>query len=390
MPPSWTACAIAWSRLCSEMMPVLLIAEREFRTYVSALSFWIALLIGPLVMAAALAVSSLSARPVPVSVQVNLPQNPGGLQLVRLAEGAITEAGRMEGRQFVFPAAGARNSLVLERHGSDAIALRFDAGFPLTGEGRALVARTLERDRMRAHEPVSAARGHWLAVNLSGENDLRSASSTRIVHFTLVAILWFTLTGSLGMLLQAVVRERANRALEALLAAARPFEIVTGKLLGVGAVSALVLGTWLVSAAILSAAVHGEGGGAAGVLAEIAAPGTLLRGVAVYILAWGFYGLVAIGIGASARDSAAAQNFSRPMFVVLLLVFLVALVSVSGAGVRLWWLVYIAPFTPFMLLLSAPGEIPLAAQVSALLLLLIAGVGAARFAAGRLTLSPGS
>ncbi len=45
-----------------------------------------------------------------------------------------------------------------------------------------------------------------------------------------------------------------------------------------------------------------------------------------------------------ARDTAAAQNLSRPMFAVLLAAFFAALAAARGGGGQLAWLVYVAPF----------------------------------------------
>jgi len=200
-------------------------------------------------------------------------------------------------------------------------------------------------------------------------------------------ILWLTLTGSLGMLLQAVVRERANRALEGLLAAAKPWEIVVGKLAGVGAVSALILAAWLGSAGALAVLAPSGAGLFHAVIGGVAAPLMLARAAGLYGLAYGFYGLVTVAVGASARDSAAAQNLSRPMFAVLLAAFFVALAAVSGAAGKLAWLVFAPPFTPFMLLLEPPGTLPARAQLASVALTLAATALAGRVAVGRLTLS---
>jgi len=196
----------------------------------------------------------------------------------------------------------------------------------------------------------------------------------------LVMMLWLTLTGSLGMLLQAVVRERANRALEGLLAAVRPADIVFGKLAGVGAVSALVIGAWLGSAALLAGvATKGAGFGAL-VLGEFADPIPLARGGLIYVLAFAFYGLLTMALGSAARDTVQAQNLSRPMFAVLLAAFFAALASTAGASRALDWLVYLPPFAPFLLLLKAPGDLSAGSQVIALGLLTLAAVVCGRAA----------
>ncbi len=265
------------------------------------------------------------------------------------------------------------------------MALHFSDGFPLSIAGRALVARTLERDAALARLSTAGDRGPGLAVQGMSADAPPGTDARAVSRFALVMILWLTLTGSLGMLLQAVVRERANRALEGLLAAARPWEIMAGKLAGVGGVSVLILCAWLGGAACLSTFVPSQTGLAPRVFAGLAEPAVLLRAALVYLLAYAFYGSLTVGIGAAARDVAAAQNLSRPMFAVLLAVFFMALTGMSGGNLS--WLLYVPPFTPFILLLRPPADLPFVAQAAALGLLVLATAAVTWLTITRLAIS---
>ena len=75
----------------------------------------------------------------------------------------------------------------------------------------------------------------------------------------------------------------------------------------------------------------------------------------IYLAAFAFYGLTTVAIGARARDNADAQNLARPMFGVLLAVFFTALALAGGGAHNLAWLVFIPPFTPFVLLTQPQG-----------------------------------
>lgn len=292
--------------------PVRLIAAREFRAYATTGSFWLALAIGPLLTG-------------------------GGMMLARAAPPPQEE-------------------LVLTGEADGGFDARFSGGFPLSEAGRARVIEVLRSEgglvrtapvKTEVEDPAGASR------------------------FLLLMLLWVTLIGSLGMLLQAVVRERANRALEILLSAARPRDIVLGKVLGVGAVSVLVVGTWLAAPAAM--AVLAPGGPTAGLLQAFADPLMLLRAGVIYLLAFGFYGFVTVMVGALARDSADAQNLARPMFAVLLVALFTAMTA-AGGGAKFTWLVYLPPFTPFMLLVAPKSA---AVEVFAIVQLLLATVLAA-------------
>ena len=307
---------------------IWLIAGREFRAYAMTASFWVALAIGPLLMAAALLATT---------------KGPTAQRAPQTA--SLTLAGDTAG----------------------GVSAEFSPGFPLSAAGRAQVLSVLEQD--------GAVRG---PVRLAPERPERTLSPEALRRFAMVMMLWMTLIGSLGMLLQAVVRERSNRALESLLAAARPLEIVLGKLLGVGAVSLLVIASWLGTSAALGAIAPASGGAVASLLQGFAQPAVLAQGASVYVLAFAFYGLTTIAVGGLARDNADAQNLARPMFALLLAVFFTSMASAFGAeGVS--WLVYLPPFTPFMLLMQ-PHSIGVAVTALAILAgaAVLAGWGAVR------------
>lgn len=357
--------------------PTRLIAEREFRAYTSTLTFWVALAVGPVLTGLAMAaLVLLGAAVTKVSVRADDP----GVRAA--AQAAVAETAALETRKLTFADTTTNDAQVLvSGKPGGPLTLTFGARVPLSREGRLLVARTME-DALS-----SSAAGS--RVTLANTAPARAKDPRAAARLGLVMILWLTLTGSLGMLLQAVVRERVNRALEGLLATARPLEIVAGKLLGVGAVSALVLAAWLGCGAlgVLSgghtAAVHGA-------FADFADPLVLTRAASLYAVAFAFYGFLTVALGAAARDTASAQNLSRPLFGLLLLVFFVALAGATGGGPAwLGWLAYLPPFTPFVLLLAPPTMLSPVAQGVAVAICLAATALAARFAIGQLRIADG-
>ena len=355
-------------------MPVLLIAEREFRTYVATLSFWLSLAIAPLAAAAAMFFSSGQPHPLAVSVQG------GNGPLVQFASRALEEAGRLEGHRFVFGPHGA--TLLMVQRTPQILDVTFSADFPLSAQSRAMVGHLIERDMARAKAGVNAYVVHEKISDAGAAPDLH-----RISRMVSMVMLWLTLTGSLGMLLQAVVRERANRALESLLAAAKGWEIVTGKMMGVGAVSLLVLGAWFGSVLLFSFFLPPQDGLVSAILTALAQPLELLRDTAIYVCAFAFYGAATVALGAMARDSASAQNAVRPMFVLLLAAFFIALASPARSDA--WsWLIYLPPLTPFLLLVSSPEFVAPSTQLILLIVLLASAFLTVLLAARLLSIAP--
>jgi len=353
------------------MMSLLLIAEREFRTYVATVSFWLSLAVAPLAAGTALFLSGGQPHAVPVSIQV------GNVRLVHSASLALEEAGRLEGQSFVFGQGGA--ALLLVQRGPQVVEATFGESFPLSATGRAMVAHVIERDLARAENPAATVAVHAMAGQSAAEPD-----AARLSRLATMTMLWLTLTGSLGMLLQAIVRERANRALESLLASAQSWEIVAGKLAGVGAVSLLVLLAWLGSAAAISVLLPSHQGMVGAVLLSMAQPLTLLRDALIYLCAFGFFGAATLVLGAMARDGASAQNLVRPLFLVLLAAFFVAFATPSGT-----WMTYILPLTPFLLLVNSAGDVAPMSQAILLGMLIFASAMMMMLAARLLSVTPG-
>ncbi len=372
------------------MAPVWLIAERELRTYLATASFWMALAVGPLLMAGVLVLAGVGARasaPVVVSVSATDPA------LIHPAAAALAEAATTEGRRLRIVYGNAAPSLVLVRLGDGSEDLRFSEGFPLSPAGRALTAGALERARMLQQLQLAGMTAPSLRAAhvrlVAAPSPAKARDPVAPSRFALVMALWLILTGSLGMLLQAVVRERSNRALESLLAAARPWEIVGGKLIGVGAISGLVLVAWLGSGAALAWFGPGGSGVVQVMTMGMASAAVLARAGLVYALAFVFYGSVTVALGAIARDVAAAQNLSRPMFAILLAAFFAVLFTGLGGAPAAPWLLCLPPLTPFMLLLSPPGALSAPQEMAAFALLAVSAATAGRMAVRSVTLAGG-
>ena len=352
--------------------PVFIIAEREFRTYVATMSFWLSLAIAPLGAAGVFLFTGHQQSPALVTIQSSDRGVTGS------ARQALEEAARLEGQSFVFGQGGA--SIILSSQEPRVLDVAFGADFPLSPVGRAMVRHVIERDAARrtAGDAVLETREKSDAIVTSDTGAL-----SRLIAMTM---LWLMLTGSLGMLLQAVVRERANRALESLLACARARQIVTGKILGVGAVSLLVLAAWGGSVALLSL-FAAKDGALANILAGFSNPLMLARDALIYVCAFAFYGAATVMFGALARDSASAQNLARPIFVLLLAVFFAALASTAQPGA--WpWLVYVPPFTPFLLLVKSYESVAVMTQLALLGGLLMASLVFVWFSARLLSIAP--
>jgi len=335
------------------MRRVVLIGRREIVAYASTPSFWAALLIGPLLLAlAALGAGGLGgAKPSGQPAAIRVIAEP---RLAAAAIGALSEAARLEGRVVELQASpGTRAASTTLR-----VVARAAGDVAVRVEGRRL--SPLDLALLRRDLAAAAGRPSLAPVEVVQPPPPPSPAPDpgRFARFAMSTVLWLVLVGSLGMLLQAIVRERSNRALESLLAAARPSEIVLGKLAGVGVLSMLVVAIWLAGGALVAASPLGATVAARMLLQGFGDLAGLAAVAGLFLLAFAMYGSALIGLGALARDMPAAQNLSRPVFALLLAVFFVALGQLNGMGAdRLPALALFPPFAPFVLILAKPGAI---------------------------------
>jgi len=356
------------------MRRVLLIARREVLAYAAIPSFWVALVMGPLLMALAGLAAGAASRPPaePPRRVVLIHADDAGLEAV--VARALGEAAATEGRSLIVlsreaSATADATHVQLRSSGAGRLTVRL-SGAPLPLAAQQILRRDLERAEARDLARAAGASEQALAAGDRAQvrvetpatvPPVREASDLgRFGRFGMVLLLWMNLVGALGMLLQAIVRERSNRALESLLSSARAPEIILGKLCGVGALSLFMLTAWLGAGALIGVSpLAGPSAGVAGqVLGAFVDPRALALAAVMFVGAFAMYGAALIGLGALARDVPAAQNLSRPVFGVLLLVFFASLAQLVGAGgSSAAWLAWIPLFTPFVLLMAEPGSI---------------------------------
>ena len=360
-----------------------ILAEREVTTYTSTLTFWIALLIGPVAMAVAAAAITVASRPAP-PVTISVGAQDSWLQdraLAALKDLAVTEKATVvlsrtpAPTSYAFTATSSGENAQIDEEGPTTLS-------PLARE---YILTRLERDALATKLGAPLARLH---ATKTGKTPNANPQGARISkRLPLVIMLWLTLTGSLGMLVQAVARERANKGLEQLLASASPLEIVSGKVIGVGVVSLLIALAWVAASMVISFANPVAEASIRSLNFSKISGGDAAIAIGIYILAYFQFGFATAALSAAASDLTAAQNLSRPIFAVLLAVFFVVVAAgVSPTG-NLNWLLFAPPFTPFMLLLSPQASWGAAVAV---ILMIVTTVLAAKFATEMTALKPGS
>jgi ABC-2 type transport system permease protein len=176
-----------------------------------------------------------------------------------------------------------------------------------------------------------------------------------------------------------VAEEKENRTIELVLTSVQPWQVMAGKVLGLGALSLLQLLVWLVfGRGLLSVGAPADGLGGSGLSADV-----WLWMIVLFLLGFLLFGsiMAAVGaIGASVRESGQITGFlTLPLLLPLWFAPLIAQQPNSTLSLVLSLLPITAPVT--MILRLSEGAVPAWQLALSLTLLVLAVVGAMALAA---------
>jgi ABC-2 type transport system permease protein len=196
---------------------------------------------------------------------------------------------------------------------------------------------------------------------------------------------------------QSVVEEKSSRMMEVILSAASPFELLSGKVLGVSAAALLQLGAVLLTA---SCALLLEGQVASLVLGDAAAVGlpsglspSMLIALAVFfVLGFLLYAVLFAAAGSLVSRQEDVSAMTTPMLLLVMVGYLVALYASLGTiqmeapwVAALSWVPFMSPYlmlSRFNAGAAGPLEVALAALLLVATIGLMAWIAARIYAAG--------
>jgi ABC-2 type transport system permease protein len=245
--------------------------------------------------------------------------------------------------------------------------------------GDVLLAQRLDNPLNLQTEIVDDAGPPTAPADQVGSTGLGQATFGDGSSSALALLLAFSILSGGGWLMQAVAEEKENRTIEAVLTSLYPWQLMTGKLLGFGAISLLQLTVWSVIGDILLSSEgrfglirHGE-----------VAPTTWVWMFFFFLLGFLFFGaiLIAIGaVGASARESGQITAFlTLPVFVPFWF-FSVIIRDPDGTfALVLSLMPFTAPVT--MMLRLGQGNVPALHLLASITVMMLSVVGAIWIAA---------
>ena len=384
----------------------LVIAQREYVSRIQSKGFWIATLILPVVMAALMIVPALLISQSTARLEAVIVDETGALGervVDRLTGGDGSGGGltRIEAEVVGVEADREAQRAALDRRLLDE---EIDAWLWLDRAGieenrveyhARSVSNTFTQDEI---EDALSAEVRRLRLSEAGYDpeavdpllasiDLRtvkvSAEGSRaeageagfILAYGLFFMLYMVLLLWGAQVMTGVLEEKSSRVVEVIISSARPFDLMLGKLVGIGGAALTQFGLWLATAVVLTA--PGLLSALGSMPDEIGLPslsvGQALLIVVFFVLGFFVYASMFAAVGASFNNLQEAQQLQwlPSSFIILPIFFLVPVIN-DSSGTLATIVSLLPPLTPILMPLRIAVEMPPIWQV-ALAVVLTAG-----------------
>jgi ABC-2 type transport system permease protein len=243
----------------------------------------------------------------------------------------------------------------------------------------------------RAQIPVELATVKIRDGKVTGESGEAS--------FVLAYAIWFLLYIAIllygAQVLGAVVEEKTSRIVEVLVSSLRPFQLLAGKVIGVGAVGLLQMGIWLLAGKLLAdnragvARLLGQSDEAAAAIGSFSLPPvpvtTIILALGFFLLGYFLYAAMFAAVAAMVNTEAEARQAQTPVVMLLVIPSLLMVGILNTPDGQMALTLSLIPFTSpiAMPVRWAASPVPIG-QVMLSLALLFLTVVAITWVAGRI------
>jgi ABC-2 type transport system permease protein len=213
----------------------------------------------------------------------------------------------------------------------------------------------------------------------------RDTTGTFIAAFAIGLMIYVTLAIYGQVIMGAVVEEKETRIAEILFSSARPFELMFGKLVGVGLAGLTQLSIWLTSAVVILgvAASQTDLGPILGLAPKIT-PFMLILFLIFFLLGFFLYASIFALIGSMVTSMQEGSQFAFPPVLIMLAGFYFSFAVVRDPNSTLSVLVSIAPFlAPITMPVRILAEMPPFWQIGLSILVNVATIAALVWVAAR-------
>ena len=217
-------------------------------------------------------------------------------------------------------------------------------------------------------------------ISGKGPQPAKTSSESFALTYVLVLLLYMTVAVYGSYVALGVIEEKSSRVVEILLSAARPFQLMIGKVLGVGLTALVQYVIWLAAGgAVLLLRGSGTAMNVGGLKVQLSAvdPWVLLAFVVFFLLGFFSYAALFAAGGSLVSRTEDAQQISTPVILPLLVIFIIAVWALSNPDRPLAVVLSMVPLaSPIMMFVRIGVDSPPLWQVAVAVVVNLGTIGA--------------
>jgi ABC-2 type transport system permease protein len=212
----------------------------------------------------------------------------------------------------------------------------------------------------------------------SGNETQSSATFAAAIGMIFTFLIYMFIFAYGGMVMQGVIEEKTNRIVEVMVSSVKPFDLMMGKLLGIGLVgltqfgiwAAVLLGVSLSGAVFLSDA--GMIGNLNGMFGSVDLFGLCLYFILFFIGGYLIYASLFAAIGAMVNSQEDTQQYMMPITILIIFAFYAGFYSSQNPDGPLAFWTSMIPFTsPIVMMTRLPFGVPTWELILSIVLLIV-------------------
>lgn len=209
-------------------------------------------------------------------------------------------------------------------------------------------------------------------IKITKKGEEKDTGGTFMISYILALIIYMAILIYGQVIMRGVIEEKSSRVVEVVLSSLRPFQLMMGKILGIGAVGLTQFSIWTLFG--IGASVYGTSLIPAG--ANFAMPSipayVFVYFVVFFILGYFLFGTLYAAIGSLVNSEKEAQQLVMPvtMFLIVPIMLMIFIIRAPNSPIAVF-LSFIPFFAPILMFLRITVLIPPFGQIGASIVILI-------------------
>ncbi len=209
-------------------------------------------------------------------------------------------------------------------------------------------------------------------IKITKKGEEKDTGGTFMISYILALIIYMAILIYGQVIMRGVIEEKSSRVVEVVLSSLKPFQLMMGKILGIGAVGLTQFSIWTLFG--IGASVYGTSFIPAG--ANFAMPSipayVFVYFVVFFILGYFLFGTLYAAIGSLVNSEKEAQQLVMPvtMFLIVPIMLMIFIIRAPNSSIAVF-LSFIPFFAPILMFLRITVLLPPFGQIGASIVILI-------------------